>query len=79
LEERSTEAQLLKVLIDSRLIAEVNDAAKAKWSRLVALDKKHYIVEKRHQEYQAKRLKYDDEMTELRDGSFVNIRNRELN
>ena len=74
LEDRKAEAQSLKLLVDSKLTPEVHE----KVSRLVALDKKHDIVGKRRQEYQAKRLKYDTDVKEFSIKGFMTTRERVL-
>ncbi|PMD46845.1 hypothetical protein L207DRAFT_562079 [Hyaloscypha variabilis F] len=78
LEDRKAEAQSFKLLVDSKLTPEVDEAGKAKWSRLVALDKKHDIVEKTRQEYQAKRLKLDTDVKEFSIEGFMKTRERVL-
>ena len=78
LEDRKAEAQSFKLLVDSKLTPEVDEAGKAKWLRLVALDKKHDIVEKTRQEYQAKRLKCDTDMEEVSIKRFITTRERVL-
>jgi hypothetical protein len=78
LEDRKAEAQSFKLLVDSKLTPEVDEAGKAKWSRLVALDKKHDIVEKTRQEYQAKRLKLDTDVEEFSIEGFMKTRERVL-
>lgn len=78
LEDRKAEAQSFKLLVDSKLTPEVDEAGKVKWSRLVALDKKHDIVEKKRQEYQAKRLKCDTDVKEFSIKGFMTNRERVL-
>jgi hypothetical protein len=78
LEDRRAEAQSLKLLVDSKLTPEVDEAGKAKWLRLVALDKKHDIVEKTHQEYRAKRLKFDTDVEEFSIEGFMTTREHVL-